>query len=129
MKIVSHDGEHQESEMENLQDMFGGGIDLAALASGAGLFGGGASAILVAFFHGVIKRFIVRALATAVLTGCGFLFLLNFLGFEIVPPEELNDRFPFGQGFDAQEDSRESTLKGGRPDRRYGLKSPFRDNG
>ena len=44
--------------MEYLQDMFGEGIDLAALASGAGLFGGGASAILVAFFHGVVKRFI-----------------------------------------------------------------------
>lgn len=112
--------------MEFLQDMFGEGIDLAALASGAGLFGGGASAILVAFFHGVVKRFIIRTLATAVLTGVGFLFLLDFLGFQIVPPEDLNAQFPFGQSFDSTGEQRESNLKGGNPNRTYVMTSPFR---
>lgn len=87
--------------MEFLQSIFGEGADLAAIASGAGLFGGGAGAALALFVSGTIARFFLRAIFTAVLTGGGFLFLLNYLGFQIVPPENFQERFPFGQSLDA----------------------------
>lgn len=83
--------------MEWLQEILGGPTDLAAVASGAGLFGGGASTVLVAAFSGAVKRFLIRIVSTAIITGVGFLVLLNYLGFQIIPPEELQDQFPFGQ--------------------------------
>lgn len=86
--------------MEFLENIFGGGTDLAAVASGAGLFGGGASAAAAMMVSGAIKRFVFRTLLTGVLTGGGFLFLLHYLGFQIVPPEDLQNPFPFGQSLD-----------------------------
>ena len=119
--------------MEALQDLFGNGIDLAAVASGAGLFGGSASTALVMLVSGAFKRFVIRTLMTAILTGVGFLFLLDYLGFEIVPPEELRSVSPqispYGQSFDAapgalpedgQEDAR---IQDGK--RAYIVRSPF----
>ena len=64
-------------------------FDLAAVASGAGLAGGGTSALLAMAVSGAIRRFIVRLLMTAVLTGVGFYLLLGWLGFEIVPRDEI----------------------------------------
>lgn len=88
--------------MEFLQNIFGNGTDLAAVASGAGLFGGGVSTLAALMISGTIQRFILRTLLTAVLTGVGFLFLLDYLGFEIVPPEDLKQSMPFGQSYDNQ---------------------------
>ncbi|MAP93507.1 MAG: hypothetical protein CMK07_01035 [Ponticaulis sp.] len=117
--------------MDFLQDIFGGEIDLAALASGAGLFGGGASTILVAAFSGAIKRFLIRMVMTALLTGAGFLFLLDFLGFEIVPPEELRDQIPsLGQSLDSTPGINEQASRSAPTDEKvYVLKSPFRKDG
>lgn len=74
--------------------MFGESFDLAAVASAAGLGGGAVSAITAAIvFKGVIIRFLAQMLMTTALTGAGFLALLHFLGFEIVPKDEAQ---PFG---------------------------------
>lgn len=66
----------------------GGGLDLAAIASAAG-FGGSAVAAIGAaiFFKGLILRILTQIVVTAGLTGAGFLALLNYLGFEIVPKD------------------------------------------
>lgn len=90
-----------DSIMEFLQGIFGEGFDLAAIASGAGLFGGGASAALAWMVSGAIMKFFLRTILTAVLTGGGFLFMLHYLGFQIVPPENLQNSFPFGQNYEA----------------------------
>lgn len=122
--------------MEALQGILGGEIDLVALASGAGLFGGGASTVLVAAFSGAVKRFIVRTITTAALTGVGFLFLLNALGFEIVPPEDIKEQFsmnekslpPGSQGFDTA-DATKPEVKPEKSDKKVVvLRSPFRKN-
>lgn len=124
--MVSSFGEAvMEAILERLQEIFGGGVDLAALASGAGFFGGSASAIAVAFFRGVIVRFIVRTIATALLTGLGFLFLLDFLGFEIIPPEEYRDQFQFGQNLE----STDQKTDGDDNHRRIIIHSPYRRHG
>lgn len=70
-------------------DWFNEVFDLAAVASGAGLAGGGGAAILAWSIKGAIMRFIARTLFTAVLTGIGFYFLLGWLGFEIVPKDDV----------------------------------------
>ncbi|MEE2877667.1 MAG: hypothetical protein VX593_01560 [Pseudomonadota bacterium] len=70
-------------------DIFNEVFDLAAVASGAGLAGGGGAAVLAWMVKGAILRFIVRTLVTAIITGVGFYFLLGFLGFQIVPSEEV----------------------------------------
>lgn len=70
-------------------DWFNELFDLAAVASGAGLAGGGGAAVLAWTIKGAIMRFIIRTLVTAVLTGVGFYFLLGFLGFQIVPSDEV----------------------------------------
>lgn len=114
-----------------LQSVFGEGTDLAAVASGAGLFGGGASAAVVLLVHGAIKRFILRTLLTGVLTGGGFLFLLHYLGFQIIPPEELKTSIPFGSTYDSEGVQRQAetqeTDKDGekRTARIYYVNSPF----
>lgn len=64
-------------------------FDLAAVASGAGLLGGAGAAGVAAFISGAIMRFLLRTLLTAALTGVGFLALLYYLGFEIVPRDEV----------------------------------------
>lgn len=66
----------------------GGGLDLAAIAAAAGLGGSTISAIgAIVFFKGLIMRILSQIIVTAGLTGAGFLALLNFLGFEIVPKD------------------------------------------
>lgn len=70
-------------------DWFNEVFDLAAVASGAGLAGGGGAAVVAWTIKGAIVRFIVRTLATAVITGIGFYFLLGALGFQIVPEDEV----------------------------------------
>ncbi|WP_018146551.1 hypothetical protein [Henriciella marina] len=64
-------------------------FDLAAVASGAGLGGGVISALVVSAFSGAFLKFIIRIVVTAVITGVGFYFLLGWLGFEIVPRDEI----------------------------------------
>ena len=126
--------------MEWLQEILGGPTDLAAVASGAGLFGGGASTVLVAAFSGAVKRFLIRIVSTAIITGVGFLLLLNYLGFQIIPPEELQDQFPFSQStappmgsqsFDGgtiqEQASRSAEPK--EQKRVYVMTSPFRKDG
>lgn len=64
------------------------GIDLAAVASAAGLGGAGGSAALAMAFAGAVKKFIIRTLTTAIFTGVGFYLLLTNMGFTIVPKEQ-----------------------------------------
>ncbi len=72
-------------------EMFGESFDLAAVASAAGLGGGALSAIVAGVvFKGFIMRFLAQMVMTFALTGVGFLALLHFLGFEIVPKDEAN---------------------------------------
>lgn len=117
-----------EAVLDFLQKIFGEGTDLAAVASGAGLFGGGASAAAVMLVHGAIKRFIFRTILTGLLTGGGFLFLLHYLGFQIVPPENLKERIPFGQNYDApggHQEAKKEDEDGKKGARIYYVKSPF----
>jgi hypothetical protein len=67
---------------------FGGGVDLAAIASAAGLGGSAVSGIAaLLLFKGFLARLFAQIVVTTGLTGVGFLVLLNSLGFEIVPRE------------------------------------------
>ena len=113
-------------------DWFNQIFDLAAVASGAGLAGGAGSTAIALAFSGAIVRFIMRTLLTALLTGVGFVFLLDWLGFEIVASEELAARAPiedgrFGAesftGPDGQPVERAEIPKG---ERVYVINSPFR---
>ncbi len=79
-------------------DWFNEMFDLAAVASGAGLVGGAGSTAAALAFSGTIVRFVMRTLMTAAFTGVGFMLLLNALGFQIVPPDDLRERLPFEQG-------------------------------
>ncbi len=78
-----------EQILEMLNKVFGEGGDLAGIASAAGLGGGATSAAAVVAFRGMVMKFIVRIVTTAAFTGVGFLVLLNQLGFEIVPKEDI----------------------------------------
>lgn len=112
--------------------MLGGGFDLAAVASAAGLGGGAISAVAaLMFFKGFFVRIFTQMVMTAVLTGIGFLTLLNALGFEIVPRDNpqaaalaplagANDLVT-AQSFDASKAAPADTGK-----RTYYIKSPFR---
>lgn len=64
-------------------------FDLATVAGGAGLLGGAAGTGIAVMFSGVIMKFLARVASTAIMTGVGYLALLNWLGFEIIPPEDL----------------------------------------
>jgi hypothetical protein len=65
------------------------GMDLAAVASAAGLGGSAVAAITgFMFFKGIIMRILSQVIVTAILTGVGFVALLNVLGFQIVPRDE-----------------------------------------
>lgn len=77
-------------------DWFNEVFDLAAVASGAGLAGGGGAAVVAWAVRGAVMRFIVRTVITAALTGIGFYFLLGFLGFQIVPEDEVAAASPRG---------------------------------
>jgi len=65
-------------------------FDLAAVAGMAGL-GGSAIAGLGALmlFKGLLMRILAQVIVTAVLSFVGFVALFNWLGFTIVPPDEI----------------------------------------
>lgn len=111
--------------MEGILSQLGGGADLAAIASGAGLLGGGTSTILALMIGGKIVRFIVRTILTAALTGIGFYFLLGALGFRIVPAEEVAAVRPQGEGFVGIE-SVAATVPTEPGKTTYVINSPFR---
>lgn len=72
------------------ESIMNGEYDLAAIASAAGLGGGAVSSVAaVMVFKGVIMRIITQLILTTVLTGVGFVVLLNVLGFQIVPRDNL----------------------------------------
>lgn len=79
-----------EQILELLNSIFGEGGDLAGVASAAGLGGGVTSAAAVVAFRGMVMKFVVRVITTAAFTGAGFLGLLHYLGFVIVPKDELS---------------------------------------
>jgi hypothetical protein len=69
-----------------MEQLFGGGFDLAAVASAAGLGGSAIGAVgALVFFKGFVMRVLSQVVVTAALTGVGFLALLNVLGFQITP--------------------------------------------
>ena len=119
--------------MEWFNEMF----DLAAIASGAGLAGGGGAAAIAWTIKGAIVRFIIRTLATAIITGIGFYFLLGALGFQIVPEDEVAATTPStGMAFDDSGDTfrpqsgterAEAAEDDGKT--RIIVKSPFRKDG
>ena len=109
-------------------------FDLAAVATGAGLAGGGSGAVLAWMVSGAILRFIVRTVLTALLTGVGFYFLLGFLGFEIVPKGAAETRAsltkPVGETLFAPQsvNSASTTAQTAEDEskRKIEVKSPFR---
>ena len=106
-----------------------GGVDLAAIASAAGLGGGVVSTLAaVAFFKGVILRVITQLILTTVLTGVGFLVLLNVLGFEIVPREVAAVPPSASEPgvFSTQSAPSESADAAPAGERTFYMKSPFR---
>jgi len=112
-----------------MEDLFGGGVDLAAVASAAGLGGSAVSAIgAMIFFKGIIMRILTQIVVTAALTGVGFLALLNVLGFQITPkpePAVASITVPGSDNFSVQ--SVPATTAA--PDdgkKTYYVKSPFR---
>lgn len=113
-------------------DWFNQVFDLAAVASGAGLAGGAGSTAIALAFSGAIIRFIMRTLLTALLTGVGFIFLLDWLGFEIVASEELAARAPLEEGrfgtqtFTGPEAGPAERAETPEGERIYVINSPFR---
>lgn len=72
--------------MEWFNELF----DLSAVAAISGLVGGAGGTGLVAMFvTGAVIKFVLRTVLTAILTGIGFYFMLDFLGFQIVSKEEI----------------------------------------
>lgn len=122
-------------------DWFNEVFDLAAVASGAGLAGGGGAAVVAWMIRGALLRFIVRTLVTAALTGVGFYVLLDVLGFQIVPQDEVAaartaPRAEFGAASDSfLPQSAGPELAGAPPEkteadeRRIVVRSPFRRGG
>ncbi|MDZ4761951.1 MAG: hypothetical protein SGJ21_12865 [Alphaproteobacteria bacterium] len=108
--------------------MFDQGFDLAAVASAAGLGGsaiGGVGALL--FFKGFLMRILTSVIVTAVLTGIGFLALLNVLGFEIVPKEPTEAAIVSPQSADNfSVESAPAAPPATEGKRVYAVKSPFR---
>ena len=89
-----------EQILDMLNNLFGDGGDLAGIASAAGLGGGATSAAAVVAFRGMVMKFVVRVITTAAFTGAGFLGLLHYLGFVIVPKEEVSQMS--SNGFNAE---------------------------
>jgi hypothetical protein len=108
--------------IDTILEQLGGGADLAAVASSAGLLGGGTSTLVALMIGGKILRFIIRTLLTAALTGVGFYFLLGWLGFKIVPASEVADRPNASDlvGIERVETEEEAAT-------RYVIRSPFRE--
>jgi hypothetical protein len=70
--------------------MGGAGTDLAYLATAAGLGGSAVATVAgIILFKGLIMRVLAQVVVTAVLTGVGFLALLTFMGYAIVPESEV----------------------------------------
>ena len=106
--------------IDSILEQLGGGADLAAVASSAGLLGGGTSTLVALMIGGKILRFIIRTLLTAALTGVGFYFLLGWLGFKIVPANDVAALPNSSElvGIERVEEDDDST--------RYVIQSPFR---
>jgi hypothetical protein len=67
----------------------GEGFDLAAVAGMAGLGGSAVAGVgSLIFFKGFLMRIISQVVVTAALTFVGFIALLNFFGFQIVPKDK-----------------------------------------
>ncbi|MEM9739946.1 MAG: hypothetical protein AAF829_08750 [Pseudomonadota bacterium] len=93
--------------MEWFNELF----DLASVAGGAGLIGGAAGTGVAVMFSGVIMKFLARVATTAIMTGVGYLALLNWLGFEIIPPEDI--KIPSIPGITGQAPAESATEFGG----------------
>ncbi len=114
--------------------MFGEGFDLAAVASAAGLGGSAVAAVGAAVvFKGLLLRILTQVIVTAILTGVGFLALLGFLGFEIVPKDQPVAAFT-APAPDGSESFSVQSVPSGPPastaesegKRTFAVKSPFR---
>jgi hypothetical protein len=65
-------------------------FDLATVAGMAGLGGSAVAAIIASIvFKGLVLRVLTQMVVTAVLSFIGFIALLHFLGFEIIPPKQI----------------------------------------
>ncbi len=65
-------------------------FDLATVAGMAGLGGSAVAAIAASLvFKGLIMRILSQIVVTTVLSFVGFIALLHFLGFEIIPPKQI----------------------------------------
>jgi hypothetical protein len=74
--------------------------DLSAVAAISGLVGGAGGTGLVAMFvTGAVIKFVLRTVLTAILTGVGFYFMLDFLGFQIISKEEVASTAPIERSF------------------------------
>jgi len=116
-------------EEDMFEGIMNGGIDLAAVASAAGLGGGVVSSVAaVMFFKGIILRIVAQLILTTVLTGVGFLVLLNVLGFEIVPREEMAAAPPMmSDGLVSPQSVTPQTAQAApEGEKVYYVKSPFR---
>lgn len=113
------------------EGILNGEYDLAAIASAAGLGGGAVSSIAALMvFKGLIMRIITQLILTTVLTGVGFVVLLNVLGFQIVPREETAVAAPpmLAEGMVAPQSVGPVTGSAAPDDGKkvYYVKSPFR---
>ncbi len=117
--------------MEEILKSLGGGFDLAAVASGAGLLGGGTSTMIALAIGGRFLRFIVRTFLTAALTGVGFYFLLGALGFQIVPKTDTASagKPEWAEGLAGTESARRAAENDPDGERTYYISSPFRRDG
>ncbi len=113
------------------ESIMNGEYDLAAIASAAGLGGGAVSSVAaVMVFKGVIMRIITQLILTTVLTGVGFVVLLNVLGFQIVPRDNIAAASPpvmAGDSFSTQSvqpQTAEAPAASG--EKVYYVQSPFR---
>ncbi len=97
-------------------------FDLAAVAAMAGL-GGSAVAALGAlmFFKGLLMRILAQVIVTAGLSFVGFIALFNWLGFTIVPPDELLGAPLGAENFSVQSAPAEAPVAEGG----YIIKSPW----
>ena len=112
------------------EGIMNGEYDLAAIASAAGLGGGAVSSVAaVMVFKGVIMRIITQLILTTVLTGVGFIVLLNVLGFQIVPRDDIAVAAPqsvVSENFSTQSVQPQTVEAPPSGEKVYYVKSPFR---
>ncbi len=104
----------------------GEGFDLAAVAGMAGLGGSAVAGIgSLIFFKGFLMRIISQVVVTAALTFVGFIALLNFLGFQIVPKDQPTASISVpGSNFSPQ--SADATVNATDTEKKtYAVKSPW----